>query len=183
ELKVDLTDKQFLQLCHDNSNLQFEWSATGELIIMSPTGGNTSKSNADLVFQLQAWNRQGKLGEVFDSNGCFQLPNGSKRAADVAWVCRERWDTLTLEEQEQFPPLCPDFVVELLSPSDSLQTTRKKMQEYLDNGIKLGWLINRKKQQVEVYRPDQPFEILEKPQTISGENVLLGFVLDLTTIW
>jgi len=183
ELKLNLTDEQFWQLCHDNDDLRFETTATGKLIVMSPTGSLTSERNADLTFQVKIWNRQTNLGKVFDSNGGFQLPNGAKRAPDCSWVKIERWDALTPEEQNQFAPLCPDFVVELMSPGDSLSTTREKMVEYIANGAQLGWLINRKKRQVEIYRPQQEVEILDNPQTVSGENVLPGFVLDLATIW
>lgn len=183
ELKIDLTDEQFWQLCHDNDYLRFETTATGELIIMPPTGGNTSERNADLTFQIKAWNRQTNLGKVFDSNGGFELPNGSKYAPDSSWVKLERWNALTAEQQDRFVPLCPDFVVELMSPSDTLPQTRAKMAEYMQNGARLGWLINRKQRQVEIYRPQQEVEILENPQTVSGENVLPGFVLDLATIW
>ncbi|MEA5470404.1 Uma2 family endonuclease [Spirulina sp. 06S082] len=183
ELKIDLTDKQFWQLCHDNDDLQFEMTATGELIIMSPTGSITSDRNSDLNFQLRYWNRRNNLGKVFDSNGGFQLPNGARRAPDSSWVKIERWDALTPEEQDRFAPLCPDFVVELMSPNDSLEVTRDKMKEYQENGAQLGWLINRKRRQVEIYRLNQEVEILNNPQTVSGENILPGFVLDLATIW
>ncbi len=182
-LKLDLTTEQFWQLCQDNQDLQFERTATGELIIMPPTGGNTGKRNADLLFQLLAWKRQNNLGEVFDSNTGFTLPNGADRSPDASWVSRERWEALTPEQQDKFIPLCPDFVVELMSPSDRLEKTRQKMQEYQENGARLGWLINRKQQQIEIYRLNQGVEILEHPNEISGEDVLPGFVLDLTTIW
>ena len=183
ELKIDLTDEQFWQLCQENDDLRFERSATGELIIMSPTGGNTGKRNVKITTQLDIWNSENNLGEVFDSNCAFRLPNGSQRAPNASWVSREKWDALTLEEQDKFLPLCPDFVVELMSPSDTLEKTRAKMREYVENGAKLGWLINRKKRQLEIYRPEQDVEILENPQTVSGENVLPGFILDLTLIW
>lgn len=183
ELKIDLTDEQFWQLCHDNDDLQFEMTATGELIIMSPTGSITSDRNSDLNFQLRYWNRRNNLGKVFDSNGGFQLPNGARRAPDSSWVKMERWDALTPEEQDRFAPLCPDFVVELMSPNDSLEVTRDKMKEYQENGAQLGWLINRKRRQVEIYRLNQEVEILNNPQTVSGENILPRFVLDLATIW
>ena len=183
ELEIDLTDEQFWQLCQKNDDLRFERSAKGELIIMSPTGGNTSKRNLKIGTQLDIWNSQNNLGEVFDSNGGFRLPNGADRAPDASWVSRQRWDALSPEEQDKFPPLCPDFVAELMSPSDSLEKTRAKMREYIENGAQLGWLINRKKRQVEIYRPSKDVEILENPQRVSGENVLPGFVLDLTSIW
>ncbi|NES19072.1 MAG: Uma2 family endonuclease [Symploca sp. SIO3E6] len=183
ELKINLTDEQFWQLCHDNDDLRFEATATGKLIIMPLTGGITSERNSDLNFQLKAWNRQTNLGKVFDSNGGFELPNGAKRSPDASWLKRLRWDALTPEEQDRFVPLCPDFVVELMSPSDTLAETREKMEEYMANGAKLGWLINRKKRQVEIYRPQQEVEILDNPQTVSGEDILPGFVLDMATIW
>lgn len=183
QLKIDLTDEQFYQLCQDNDGLNFEKTANGELIIMSPTGGITGKFNADLNYQLIAWNRQYQLGEVFDSNTGFKLPNGSDRSPDVAWVKKERWQALTREEQEKFVPLCPDFVIELMSPSDHLEKTQLKMTEYINNGCQLGWLINRKKSQVEIYRPGIDIEILEQPAEMSGENVLPDFVLDLRFIW
>ena len=156
ELKLTLTDEQFWQLCQDNDDFQFERTATGELIIMSPTGSETGERNSDLNFQLRTWNRQNNLGKVFDSSSGFKLPNGAVREAwatpirspDVSWVKLERWEVLTSESKERFAPLCPDFVVELMSPSDSLVKTRAKLQEYLENGAQLGGLINRKQQQV-----------------------------------
>jgi Uma2 family endonuclease len=183
KLKLDLTSEQFWQLCQENHDFRFERTNSGELIIMPPTGGNTGKRNADLIFQLLVWKRQNNLGEVFDSNTGFTLPNGADRAPDASWVSQERWESLTPEQQDKFVPLCPDFVVELMSPSDSLEKTRQKMQEYQENGAKLGWLINRKQQQIEVYRLHQEVEILEHPNQVSGEDVLPGFVLDLTSIW
>ena len=183
ELKINLSQSQFWQLCQENDDLRFERTATGELIIISPTGGNTSERNADLIYQIKAWSRQNNLGKVFDSNGCFKLPNGADRSPDSSWVKQERWDALTPEEQDKFVPLCPDFVVELMSPSDSLAKTREKMQEYMDNGALLGWLINRKQRQVEIYRQGQAVEILSNPETVSGENILPEFILDLSTIW
>ncbi len=183
ELKLDLTDEQFWQLCHDNSDLRFERTATGKLIIMSPTGSTTGERNADLIYQLKAWSRQNNLGKVFDSNTGFTLPNGADRSPDASWVQQERWDCLTPIEQERFAPICPDFVVELMSPSDSLEKTRSKMREYMENGARLGWLINRKQRKTEISRPHQAVEIINNPDTMSGEDVLPGFVLDLSTIW
>ncbi len=183
EIKINLTDEQFWQLCQDNDDLQFERTATGELIIMSPTGSETGKINADLNYQLQAWNRKYKLGEVFDSSSGFKLPNGAERSPDASWIKLERWDALKPEEKERFAPLCPDFVVELMSPNDSLNKTRKKLEEYIENGAKLGWLINRKQRQIEIYRPQQQPEILTNPDIVSGEDILPDFSLDLSTIW
>jgi Uma2 family endonuclease len=180
---IKLTDEQFYQLCQDNETLRFERTATGELIIMSPAGGETSNRNAGLTAQLWVWNEPTKLGKVFDSSGGFKLPNGADRSPDAAWVKLESWNALTPEQQTRFVPLCPDFVVELLSPSDSLTETQKKMKEYRDNGARLGWLINRKSRQVEIYRPGQDVEVLESPASLSGEDVLPGFVLNLEPIW
>ena len=183
ELNIDLTDEQFFQLCQQNRDLRFERTANGELIIMPPTGSETSDRNADLTYQLRAWSRQNKLGKSFDSSGGFKLPNGAERSPDASWVKMERWNALTQAEKERFAPLCPDFVVELMSPSDSLEKTRAKMREYMDNGARLGWLINRQQQQVEIYRPNREVEILSNPQTLSEEDVLPGFVLDFVQIW
>lgn len=180
---IKLTDEQFFELCQENENIRLERTAKGELIIMSPAGGETSNSNAGLTAQIWIWNQQKKLGKVFDSSGGFKLPNGANRAPDASWVKLERWDALTPEQQKKFPPICPDFVVELMSPSDSLKETQEKMKEYRDNGAILGWLINRKSRQVEIYRPNQEVEILQSPTTVSGEDILPGFVLSLESIW
>lgn len=179
---VHLTDEQFYQLCQVNRDLRFERTAEGELIIMPPAGGETGRRNADLTTDLNIWNRQANLGVVFDSSTGFKLPNGADRSPDAAWVKRERWESLTPEQRQKFPPLCPDFVIELRSASDDLQTLQEKMQEYLANGICLGWLIDPQNQQVEIYRPNQDVEILQAPTTLSGEAVLPGFVLQLSRL-
>ncbi|MGI2907514.1 Uma2 family endonuclease [Tolypothrix sp. VBCCA 56010] len=180
---IQLTREQFYQLCEENPDLKLERNAQGELIIMPPTGGETGRSNVNLILQVASWNEQNQLGEVFDSSTGFTLPSGSDRSPDVSWVEKSRWDALTKEQKEKFIPLCPDFVIEILSPNDSLKKTQNKMQEYIENGCRLGWLINRKKQEVEIYRPGQDVEVLKFPQTISGENILPGFVLNLQRIW
>ncbi|AFY35076.1 Uma2 family endonuclease [Calothrix sp. PCC 7507] len=180
---LELTDEQFFNLCQVNRDLRFERTATGELIIMPPTGGETGNRNAGLTAQIWIWNEQNKLGIAFDSSTGFKLPNGADRSPDASWLQLERWNALTQEEKTKFLPLCPDFVVELLSPSDSLSATQEKMREYLDNGVRLGWLINRKSRQVEIYRPGQEVEVLNSPATLSGEDVLPGFVLKLEAIW
>ena len=180
---IKLTDEQFFQLCQENENIRLERTAKGELIIMSPAGGETSISNAGLTAQIWNWNQQHKLGKVFDSSTGFKLPNNANRAPDASWVKLERWNALTPEQQKKFPPICPDFVVELMSPSDSLKETQDKMKEYRDNGARLGWLINRKSRQVEIYRPHQEVEVLESPTTVSGEDVLPRFTLNLESIW
>ena len=182
KLHMELTDEQFFQLCQHNRYLQFERTAKGEILIMPPTGGETGNRNFEITVQLGIWNKQSNLGKGFDSSTGFKLPNGANRSPDVAWVRLERWEALTPEQREKFVPLCPDFVVELLSPTDSLKETQAKMQEYIDNGTKLGWLIDRKNQRVEIYRSHRNVEIVENPTTLSGEDVLPGFVLDLGTI-
>jgi Uma2 family endonuclease len=178
-----VTEDQFKILAVANRDLRLEKTATGELIVMPPTGGETGQRNAQLSAQFVNWNNQKQLGVVFDSSTAFRLPNGADRSPDVSWVKLERWQQLTAEEQDSFPPLCPDFVLELRSPSDRLETLRKKMEEYLDNGAKLGWLLEPKTRSVEIYRPNQEVEILQLPISLSGENILLDFVLDLKPIW
>ncbi len=178
-----LSDEQFLEVCRANPDVKFEQNSKGELIVVTPTGGDTGIYNAKLTTRFVVWNEQVSLGEVFDSSTCFELPNGAKRSPDVAWIQNSRWNSLTLEEKEKFPPIAPDFVLELLSPTDSLQETQAKMQEYIDNGVKLGWLLDRKVRRVEIYRPGKEVEILQDPDSLSGEDVLPGFVLNLQTIW
>ncbi|MEG4208020.1 Uma2 family endonuclease [Microcoleus sp. Pol7_A1] len=180
---IKLTSAQFYQLCEENPGLKLERSANGELIVMPPTGGETGKRNSKLNLQVGIWNEQTELGEVFDSSTGFTLPNKADRSPDASWVEKSRWEALTPEQREKFIPLCPDFVIELVSPSDSLKKTQDKMQEYMENGCRLGWLINRKKREVEIYRPGQDVEVLQSPLTLSGENVLPGFVLNLQKIW
>ncbi|MEY2914012.1 MAG: hypothetical protein RLZZ184_3321 [Cyanobacteriota bacterium] len=180
---IDMTDDQFFQLCQNNRKLRFERNANGELIIMSPAGGETGNRNGRLNQQLFNWTDADGTGIAFDSSTGFKLPNGADRSPDASWIKLERWDALTDEEKQKFPPICPDFVIELLSPSDSLKTTQEKMKEYIDNGVRLGLLINRKSRQVEIYRPGKEVEVLDSPATVSGEDVLKGFVLNLGMIW
>jgi Uma2 family endonuclease len=180
---IDMTDDQFFQLCQNNRELRFERNANGELIIMSPAGGETGNRNGRLNQQLFNWTDADGTGIAFDSSTGFKLPNGADRSPDASWIKLERWDALTDEEKRKFPPICPDFVIELLSPSDSLKTTQEKMQEYIDNGVRLGILINRKSRQVEIYRQGKEVEVLDSPATVSGEDVLKGFVLNLGMIW
>lgn len=180
---IQLTDNQFYHLCRENPDVKFERNVDGELLIMPPTGGETGKRNFEIGADFVIWNRLTKLGVCFDSSTCFKLPNGANRSPDVAWIRKDRWDALIPEEQAKFPPIAPDFVLELMSSSDSLQETQQKMQEYIDNAVKLGWLINPQMCQVEIYRLGKPVEILESPQELSGEDVLPGFILNLQIIW
>jgi Uma2 family endonuclease len=180
---VKLTDEQFFQLSQENENIRLERTAKGELIIMAPAGGETGNRNGRLNQQLFNWADRNGGGIAFDSSTGFKLPNGADRSPDASWIKIERWNALTAQQQKKFPPIYPDFVVELLSPSDSLPDTQAKMREYRDNGATLGWLINRRSQQIEIYRPQQEVEILDQPLQISGDPVLLGFELNLTSIW
>lgn len=182
-----LTDEQFYQLSTANEEWRMELTAAGELIIMPPTGGESGVRNSDLNADVGIWNRQTKLGYVFYSSTIFRLPNGAKRSPDVSWIIKERWQVLSPEDKRKFPPLCPDFAIELRSESDSLPKLQSKMLEYLANGLRLGWLIDPKTAKVEIYRQNQEVEINnfseQTPATLSGESVLPGFVLDLTSIF
>ena len=183
EPAIALSESQFFTLCQQNPDLKIERSGQGELIIMPPTGGETGRKNATLIARLVMWNETYNLGVVFDSSSCFRLPKGGDRSPDVSWLKKERWDSLTPEQQRKFPPLCPDFVLELLSPSDNLSFTQAKMQEYQANGVQLAWLLNPQDQQVEIYRLGCPVEILSCPRELFGENVLPNFVLNLAWFW
>jgi Uma2 family endonuclease len=180
---AQFTDEQFYEFCQANRDLRIERTASGALIIMPPTGGITGKHNSSLTAQVWLWNEQTQLGVVFDSSSGFKLPNGSDRSPDVAWIPLETWNQLTPAQQEKFLPLCPDFVIELRSPSDALKPLQEKMQEYLENGTRLGWLLNRQDRQVEIYQPNQPKQVLEAPIALSGEAVLPGFRLNLSSFW
>ncbi|PSR16167.1 hypothetical protein C8255_19235 [filamentous cyanobacterium CCP3] len=180
-----VTQAEFEQLCLEHPNRLLERTAQGELVTVSPVGGEGSSQEADLIGDLIIWNRQTKLGKVFSSQGAFKLPFGSTRAADAAWVQLERWEALTPEQRIGFPPICPDFVIELRSQSisngvvkpQSLAELRTKMAEYLASGLRLGWLINPQDQQVEIYRAGQAVELVAMPTILSGEAVLPGFEL------
>ncbi len=180
---INLTDEQFFQLCQDNDNLKFERNANGDLIIMSPTGGSTGNRNGRLNQQLFNWSDSNGTGIAFDSSTGFKLPNGADRSPDASWIPLQSWNSLTPQQQDKFLPLCPDFVIELRSPSDSLTAIRQKMEEYRENGTRLGWLINRKDRQVEIYRPSKEVEVFDSPTSLSGDEVLPGFVLYLNLIW
>ena len=175
-----LTRSQFYQLCQANPNLPLERSPQGELIIMPPIGGESGNQEANLIIKVGTWNEQTKLGLVFSSQTVFSLPGAGDRSPDVAWVKLERWQALSPEEREGFPPICPDFVIELRSRTDRLKPLQNKMQEYLASGLRLGWLINRKGKQVEIYRQGKDVEVVTMPVVLSGEKVLPGFSLALS---
>ncbi|MBD1843596.1 Uma2 family endonuclease [Cyanobacteria bacterium FACHB-63] len=180
---IDLTDEQFYQLCRANPDVKFERDVTGKILIMSPSGGITGNRNFEIGADFGIWNRQAQLGVCFDSSTGFKLPNGATRSPDVAWIEQSRWDALTPEQQEKFSPIAPDFVLELMSPSDTLEETQAKLREYIENGVRLGWLVDRKTHLVEIYRSDQSVEVLENLIALSGEDVLPQFVLNLAIVW
>ena len=182
-----ITPEQFEQLAEVEQLARLELTASGELIVMSPTGGTAGKKNFNLYIDFGIWNRRIKLGEAFDSSTIFTLPNGARRSPDVSWIKLERWNELTQAQQDGFPPITPDFVIELVSPSDltnqRYEDLQNKMQEYLDNGVKLGWLIEPSAKTVEIYRAGEQVEILNNPRSLCGENILPGFTLNLSEIF
>lgn len=178
-----MTHVQFYEFCQANQNLRIERTAAGEVIIMPPTFSDTGNRNLKVAQHLANWADQDGTGETFDSSTGFTLPNGSIRSPDASWIKRERWDALTNEEKASFAPICPDFVIELRSASDVLVTLQAKLQEYIDNGAMLGFLIDRKNRACHIYRPGQSPKILEHPKAVSGEPELPGFVLQLAKIW
>ncbi len=178
-----MTVEQFQQFCSDNRDLRMELTAEKELIIMPPAGGTTGGRNSELTADLVIWSRVDGTGKPFDSSTGFTLPNGAIRSPDAAWILLSRWDALSAAGQEGFAPICPDFVIELRSPSDRLPDLQAKMLEYIENGIRLGWLIDAQDRRVHVYRPGMDVEILEAPDSVSGDPVLPGFLLNLIAIW
>ncbi len=180
---VHLTDRQFYRLCQDNPDLRVELTAQRKLVITSPTGSKTGWRNSKINQRLANWTEENGTGVAFDSSTGFTLPNGAKRSPDAAWVRREAWDALTEEQQEDFAPICPDFVIELRSTNDSLTSLEQKMNEYVENGSQVGWLFDAKSKRVGIFRPNQAVEILENPSTINGDPVLPGFAFDLREIW
>ena len=178
-----MSEQEFYEFCRLNPELSLELTSEGDLIIMPPTGGKSGVRNATLGARLTTWALENKSGKAFDSSTVFTLPNGAKRSPDFSWVRTKRWDALTEEEQERFPPLCPDFVVELRSRTDTLKNLLTKMDEYMSNGAQLGWLIDPQERRVYVYRPGAAVEQLNDPQMISGEPLLRGLELELQEIW
>ncbi len=176
-------DEQFFELCRRNRDLRFERMATGEILMISPADGKTSSRNSKITRQLAEWSEHDGSGEAFDSSGGFKLPNGAVRSPDAAWIEHERLQALTEDEEERFLPLCPTSVVELRSPSDALASVEEKMREYLENGSRLGWLIDPQTRRVHVYRPGVEIKIHGEPASMSGDPELPGFVLELARIW
>ena len=180
---IELTDDEFFALCQLNRDLRLERNAEGDIKVMPPTGGETGNRNAEITGQLVIWTKQDGTGAAFDSSTGFKLPNGADRSPDAAWVQKSRLAVLTQEEKEKFLPLCPDFVIELLSPSDELEEVKAKMDEYIENGARLGWLLEPRSRRVYVYRPGESVIMIENTGQISGEPELPGFVLNLREIW
>ena len=178
-----MTADEFWEFCSQNRKLNAELTKEGEVIIMPPTGFETSDANAEINYQLMSWSKKTKKGKVTDSNGGFILPNGAVYAPDSSWTRIERLAQFNAEQLKKFLPLCPDFVLELRSESDSIKTLREKMLEYIENGAKLAWLVNPKDKQIEIYLPNQEVEILDNPTKVSGGEILEGFELNLTEIW
>jgi Uma2 family endonuclease len=178
-----LSEEQFVRLCQENPDLRLELTAQQELIIMPPTGLESGRRNSRLTRYLDVWTEADGTGIAFDSSTMFTLPNGAKRSPDASWVRRERWDALAQEQRQGFGLLCPDFVIELRSPSDRLPDLQEKMQEYIANGAQLGWLIDPSEKRVYVYKPGQPVTVLEDPVSVSGDPVLPGFVLPVRELW
>ena len=180
---TSVTPKQFERICRKYPDLRLELTSSGQLIIMPPTGYLSGVRNANLTYQLMAWTKKDGSGVCVDSSAGFALPNGATRAPDAAWIRCDKVGRLTKEEQERFGPFCPDFVVEVSSPSDSVTQLRDKMLEYIENGASLGWLIDPFQRRVYVYRPHEELLILENPETVSGEPLLPGFTLNVTELW
>ena len=181
---MPMTDDQFFDFCQENRDLRIERNRFGEISIMPPAGSETGNREFNILGQLYVWSEKDGTGICFSSSTGFKLSTGAERSPDAAWIKLERWNALTLEQQKKFAPICPDFVIELRSASDNLQPLKDKMQEYMQEpGIQLGFLIDRKNRRVYIYHPGQPEECLENPETVSGEPVLSGFVLQMSKIW
>ncbi len=184
QFPLSMTDEQFFEFCRMNRDLRIERNKFGEISIMPPTGSETGNRNFNIAGQLWVWSEQDGTGICFDSSTGFKLSTGAQRSPDVSWIKLSRWNSLSPEEQQKFAPICPDFVIELRSKSDDLKPLQEKMQEYMQEpGIVLGWLIDRKNKRVYIYRPQMSVECLENPDSVSGEEVLPGFVLNMSKVW
>ncbi|MBD2774026.1 Uma2 family endonuclease [Iningainema tapete] len=182
--ELHMTDEQFFEFCQINRDLRIERNKFGEISIKSPTGGITGNRNFGILGELYIWTKRDGTGLCFDSSTGFKLSTGADRSPDASWMKLERWNSLSLEQQEKFAPICPDFVVELRSPSDNLKPLQEKMEEYMrEPGVQLGLLIDRKNRNVYVYRSGLPAECLENPASVSCDPVLPGFILSMSTVW
>jgi Uma2 family endonuclease len=180
---ISINDDQLFELCQLNRDFRIERKANGEIVIMPPTGSETDERNFDLIGQLWVWTKQDGTGVGFGSSGGFTLPSGAVRSPDAAWIKKRDWEAIPQEKRQKFAPICPEFVIELRSASDSLKVLKNKMEEYIENGTLLGWLIDRVQRKVYIYHPNVAAEELENPTTLSGEGILPGFMLDLNPIW
>ena len=178
-----MTTEQFYKFCQANRDLRIERTANGEVVVMPPAFSDTGNRNFKIALQFGYWADRDDTGEAFDSSTGFTLPNGAIRAPDVSWIKLERWNALTEQQKASFAPICPDFVIELRSKSDTLKSLQAKMQEYIANGALLGWLIDRQNRKVYIYRPNQEAEILDHPESVSGDRILPGFMLQMAKIW
>ncbi|GAB4531630.1 MAG: Uma2 family endonuclease [Pleurocapsa sp.] len=178
-----ISDFQLEQLCANNPDTRFETTKEGKLIIMSPTGSESGKFNMSLAFQIELWNRRTKLGVTFDSSTGFKLSNGATKSPDVSWIKNSRWQAISKAQQRKFAPIDPDFVIELLSPTDDLIELQQKMLEYMNCGVKLGWLIDPDEKLVEIYRNGEDKEVLINPDSLSGEDILPELIVDLSDIF
>ncbi|WP_165233873.1 Uma2 family endonuclease [Aquisphaera insulae] len=182
DVRLEVSHEDFERLCRENPEVRLERTAEGELIAMVPAGGDSGRRNAKLITRLVGWAEADGTGEAFDCSTGFILPNGAIRAPDATWIPHDKWNSLTPSQRRTFLPLCPDFAVELRSPSDSVPELRRKMEEYIAQGTRLAWFIDPDGGKAEVYRPGRPVEVLDRPAMLSGEDVLPGFVLDLKGI-
>ncbi len=180
---IEMTDDQLVQVCADNAELRIEMTAERELIIMPPTNSDTGRKELTVSGELYIWSKQDGTGVSFSSSTGFTLPNGAMRSPDASWIRRERWEALPESDRNKFAHIAPDFVIELRSPSDSLSMLQSKMAEYMENGVRLGLFIDSQNRRLYIYRPGQPVQALEGPETVSGEDVLPGFQLNLQQIW
>ncbi|MBD2611620.1 Uma2 family endonuclease [Nostoc punctiforme FACHB-252] len=181
---MQMTDEQFFEFCQVNRDLRIERNKFGELVIMPPTGSETGNREINISGQLWVWSEQDGTGITFSSSTGFKLSTGAERSPDASWIKLERWNSLSPEQQQKFAPICPDFVVELKSPSDNLQSLKEKMEEYMNEpGIQLGWLIDRKQRKVYIYRPGLSEECLDNPASVSGDPILPGFILNMSKVW
>ncbi len=177
------TDDEYFAFCQKHQDLRIETNKQGDLIVMPPTGAETGDKNSELNYQLRGWAKKNGIGKTFDSNTEFKLPNGANRSPDATWILKERYYALPLEQRQKFPPICPDFVIELRSKSDRLKPIQDKMAEYIECGVRLGWLIDPYLKQVHIYRKNGEIEILDSPKSVLGEDVLEDFEMDLEEIF
>ncbi len=181
-LPLRVSPAGFRRLCRYNRDLRLERTARGELVVMAPAGTESGGQNAVLTTRLGNWTEADGTGKHFDATAGYTLPNGAIRSPDASWIARDRWNALTPEEKKRFAPICPDFIVELCSPSDDKNEVRERVREYISQGARLGWMLDPRDQTVEIHRPGRPVETLKRPASLSGEDVLPGFVLDLKGI-